>query len=116
MANIGGQFELTAKQKAGNIEGWEAFHFTRVDPEILRIKGGVPRINRRGKKTWNGCETATVFVHRSEVEKVGVQYVTDTGNCWDCLGEGRERIGWSAATGPRYKPCEACEGTGKAKV
>lgn len=109
--------DAVAIRKSG-IEGWEPYKWERVGDDSI-VTGGIPHIlktgPRKGKKTWRGKGTSVV-VTQGEVEAQAARYVTETGNCPKCYGKGEVFYSWNHIEGSKYRPCKACDATGKAST
>lgn len=109
---LGSHYDTIAKQRAGNIEGWEPFYLELITGGLI-IKGGVPTLVTRGptkgEKRWNTKEAQTVMVSNDDADREYVRYEAETGNCGGCFGDGKSVFN-------ELKPCKKCNGTGKAKA
>lgn len=106
--------DAVAKRKM-DIPGWEPYAWERIGTDGMLVTGGIPRLlkngPRKGEKTWSGNGDRVVVV-RAEIDQEMERYEQETGKCRDCMGEGKRPVGWSEETGPRFKQCERCTGTG----
>lgn len=99
--------EIVAKTKTGNIEGWEAFSWKMHDDKTCEVTGGVPTFSKTGKKSWKG-DTYKAYVVQVEIEMARKKYESETGNCAECLGEGRHCVSYSSGGGRGYESCSKC--------
>lgn len=104
--------------KAGQIEGWEPCIFQRVGPDATLMRGGIPRLLKKGKR--KGCKTwdeigDPVVVTDAETQLLETQYERETGKCSTCDGEGKCLASWSVEHGTTYATCRKCKGSGKAE-
>lgn len=108
--------EAVAKKKM-NIPGWEPYAWELIGTDGMLVTGGIPRLlksgPRKGEKTWDGKGSQVVVV-KAEIDQEVLRYELETGKCAECMGEGKRPAGWSEETGPRFKPCEKCAGSGVA--
>jgi len=83
------------------------------------LKGGIPRIlkrgPRKGQKTWDR-PLQTVVVTTTERDTELARYEKETNNCCNCCGTGERLRKFSVETGKIMRPCQRCDGTGKAPV
>ena len=104
-----------AKRKM-NIEGWEPYSWESVGPDGTLVKGGIPRIlkrgQRKGQKTWDG-KGDKVMVVGVEVSAEIARYEKETGNCPSCLGKKETLKSWNHIPGETLMECVLCKGTGK---
>ena len=108
--------DAVAKRKM-NIEGWEPYSWESVGPDGTLVKGGIPRVlkrgPRKGKNTWDGPGDK-VMVVSSEIDAETARYEKETGNCSWCLGKKQTVKSWNHITGETLMDCVLCKGTGKA--
>lgn len=95
----------------GNIEGWEPFCWEVITDNYL-VEGGIPTVVR-GRKKW-GRDTRRVIVTKDQVIAERQRYEAETGNCGECMGTKQTLKSCGVTTGPIYRPCRECNGTGKA--
>lgn len=113
MSNIEHLYTL-ARRKLRVGPDWQACRMEWVGDAML-IEGGVPNPpGPRGgtAKRWKGVETCKTVVTAAEGNAEEARYETETGKCGQCLGEKRERNGWSRDTGTMWVTCRRCKGTG----
>jgi hypothetical protein len=106
--------EAVAKRKM-DTPGWEPYAWEAIGTDGTMVTGSIPRLlksgPRKGEKTWDGKGDKVVVV-KSEILAEMARYEKETGKCCQCMGQGKVAAGWSSATGPRYRPCLICKGTG----
>jgi hypothetical protein len=116
---------MISRRKLDETPDWESFAWTRIGdmdgkkmPMDFLVKGGVPRLlksgPRKGEKTWRDAKTRECLVTEVEINAEMARYETETGNCSDCGGSGKEWAGWSADGGTKYRACNKCDGSGRA--
>ena len=108
-------------RKVGNIPGFEFFAWVCVDDEIVKLTGGVPhgaisRGPRKGRPR-SYLNHRTVYVTEAEKNSERARYELETGNCGECLGEGKvvQRIDFVAGV-TDYQECRVCSGSGKREL
>lgn len=118
-----------AKEKYGLPPTWEAFRyecFPPGGPKVLYVQltGNVPPPPfksglRKGRTAWakRDKKTDTVAILPDDEHQAWLAaWEAKTGLCRVCQGSGLESAGWSQETGPRYRACVRCGGTGKADL
>lgn len=119
--------EMQAREKAGMPPDWEACEWKcmppgEVQPIYFAVKGAIAPVitrgPRKGQRNWARKIKSTVrsvAITPVDHEKWVAEWVTRTGKCPKCLGEGQVFARWNEAEGTTYKPCAECGATGKAK-
>ena len=118
--NTWGMCELTARDKAGLGVEWETYMVEVMPPYrapyVYHVGLGIPRLLTRGpnkgRKRWDGPREE-LWLSGAEVEARAEQYERETGNCRECMGDGKTLARWSATEGTTYRECSRCKGTGK---
>lgn len=116
-----------AKELLGMPPEWDAYEFEAIgrtadqrEAKLIRVVGAVAPPKTRGKykglTNWYKRDLATektAYFTPTEHEEWTRQWEQKTGKCSECMGRGEKIVGWSAASGKRYKPCDKCGATGK---
>ncbi|WP_411975956.1 hypothetical protein [Sulfitobacter faviae] len=121
-------FDLMLIQSQGSVpDGWGIYSWEVVNlhtpHEAIHLTGGVGRPIKKGKRkgrtTWRDMDPSTKMVFtftRQQMAAFRKAWEAETGECSNCHGNGTECYGWSATEGERFRPCKACNATGKAPV
>ena len=117
-----------ARELLGMPPEWDAYRFeaiglTSTQPtKVFCVEGAVAPLKTRGKykgnPNWAKRDRATVrtaYFTPDEHDTWKSGWELKTGKCAECTGSGQRNVGWSAADGAKFKPCEKCNATGKAK-
>lgn len=88
-------------------------------PGYFEIRGGVPvgkitRGKNKGRNKWPK-NLDVIWLKFTDIDETRKLWEQETGNCSKCYGEGKTIESSSVVTGKTYKPCVACEGSGKAR-
>jgi len=107
---------IVARRKLGAPDEWEWCRAAWKDDGV-HLEGGVPDGYwksgfRRGLKKWSG-ELDKCIVSSMELKAEREAYVKSTGNCCECMGDGKVEIGYNEAEGQTFRPCAECKGTGR---
>ena len=107
--------DAIAKRKI-NITGWEPYAWERIGTDAIKVTGGIPRPlksgPRKGQKTWDGPSQVAVVV-QAEVDDEIARYEEETGQCSECLGDGKVMHSYNCVKDEKtYRPCGRCTGTG----
>jgi hypothetical protein len=108
---------IIARKKLHLEEPWKSCGWKRLDPDGLLVRIAqektISRGPRKGKIAWHG-EVKEVFVSYAETTVAELEWEAQTGKCHNCGGDGQENCGWHHETGPRYRTCQRCTGSGVA--
>lgn len=101
------------------IPGWTAYIWQAREGGSI-VTGCVPagtytRGARQGLPRFSHpAATARTQVVVSDFDlQQAAQVYEQSGNCWDCKGEGKVVKGWGVTEGIVHETCERCSGTGK---
>ncbi len=109
-------WESVARRKLNAPPEWEWY---AVDGRTYRdsgdtiVTGGVPNKGVSGSKKWKGVKGQKAVVSETEIRDARAEYERVTGKCVGCCGCGEELAGSSSVTGPRYRTCSKCKGSGR---
>ena len=112
--------EIVGRQKLKVGAGFKFYHFKCIDPDTVQLVGcevtkEYTRGPRKGTPVYDGTPR-TCFVVDAEMNAARERYRIETGNCDQCLGEGKTIAGFGVNRPTTYRECRACNGTGKAQV
>jgi hypothetical protein len=101
-------------EKLGVTNGGRDFTHIAVHGAVYDVK--IKRGPRKGQPNYRkpspGTE-ASVMLLRQELDDWLRQWELETGHCHNCAGTGYAWSGWTAGIGTRYRPCRACDASGK---
>ena len=110
--------QLTAERVHKVPKGWK---WCKVDShnkpdDFIEMQGAVTVGEyksgpRKGRPKWPK-ELQTIWMRRSEIDRVAIEWEIEEGKCQKCYGAGQESVGWSKAEGTRYRKCQRCNGSG----
>jgi hypothetical protein len=117
-----------ARELLGMPPEWNAYKYEAIghtadqkECKLIRVDGAVAPLKTRGKYKghphWDKLDKETektAFFTPSEHDEWLRQWEQKTGKCARCVGRGEKMVGWSAANGVSYKPCDKCGATGNA--
>ncbi|MCM2310305.1 MAG: hypothetical protein NDI84_02780 [Steroidobacteraceae bacterium] len=117
-----------AREILGMPPEWGGYQFEAIgrssvstQAKLLRVKGAVAPLTTKGKNkgrpNWRKADKATereAFFTPAEHDEWCRQWEIRTGNCSQCMGKGEVFARWHVTEGTTYKPCKACDATGKA--
>ena len=97
---------------------WQCMPHGAKEVIYYELAGGVPQAKfksgpRKGRWNYSTCiDRMTLRVTAPELLQHEHEYIEATGNCSECMGEGKTlaSIGISGTT---YRECKRCSGTGK---
>ena len=96
-------------------DGWDISRFEAIGPDAALYTFSGYRILTRGphagKRKYMG-PSRTAVVTDAEIAAARAAFEAATGKCCNCAGDGREYIGWSAQSGPKFRTCNRCSGSG----
>lgn len=113
-----------AREKLGMPPEWHAFKFEKIGnyPNYLcsAVTGAVvttmfqsgPRKDRPNWKTRDKGTERTAYLTPDEHDAWKAAWEARTGKCSRCEGKGQLPQSWSREEGAKYRPCEACGGSG----
>lgn len=90
--------------------GWTPFRYDRAGDDAI-LTGAVEARYKNGKPKWPKPHSQIV-VTLAEIADAEKRYEADNERCCSCFGRGQRWVGWSAAEGHRYGPCDRCHGSG----
>jgi len=112
-------YEAVAKRKLNAPAEWEWYALdgrTYQATGDTIVEGGVRARDARNRKTWKGVVGQKCVVTQAEVEAMRAEFEQTTGKCVECAGCGETLAGSSVETGPRYRTCRKCGGSGRASL
>ncbi len=110
--------EVIAASKLGNPAGFEFYRWEVVGPDAVMLTGCVcsgaiyTNGKRKGRKKYDGTPM-TAVVTDAEEAAAKTRYQAQSGNCPECMGDGKEFAAWHFERGTTWRDCRACKGTGK---
>lgn len=120
--------EECAREKVGMKEDWITYSFRCLPEhpqktELVEVVGAVVPMKTTGKEAgkpnWDKKDKTTIrtaYITLKEHADFVENWQIKTGLCSKCKGSAQEFWGWSADTGPKYRPCSKCGATGKSNI
>jgi hypothetical protein len=115
-------FNLYLLAKHGLPADWHWWEVTceesKVPEGFYRFRGDVSRINRKGRRVWDGKrnDALTIFVEVADCEQWCVERARSLNQCVKCHGIGHENVGVSCRepgnTRYTFRECRKCGGSG----
>lgn len=124
MDNIKSNFDLLefiALKKFASSEALSAFKIAYDDCDNVIVSLSKYRVLKTGKnkgnKKWDKKPIYTIVVTDMEVKECIEEYISVTGNCSRCFGDGKviKRVVLKPEYIKEYSECRRCSGTGKAE-
>ena len=113
--------ELAKQLLPGLPDGWAWYRSECVAPSSFLIHGAVTpsKISGKNKGRPNHAKRdpkteRTLVVSSAQLRAFERQWELSTGKCWRCSGHGTEWARSSVDRGTAYRPCKACNATGRA--
>jgi hypothetical protein len=103
-----------ARRKLEKNENWYAFRVEVIDTGY-EVEGGPSVVDDAGRRHWAKTPRDETTVTKAEVEAQQIRYEKEKGKCSKCNGDGKVATSWHHLEGNTFKPCPACDGTGKVK-
>jgi hypothetical protein len=109
--------ERIALRKIGNVPNFHWFAWEMIGDDATLMTGCVvtrtySKGPRKGCPVYDG-ERVKVVVSDSEIATERARYEQETGNCGECLGQGKVIAGWHHERGISYRECHLCHSGGK---
>ena len=105
---------------------WSGYEFEAIgrtasqETKLMRVKGAIAppltKGKRKGQPNWSKADKTTereAYFTPAEHDEWCRQWEIRTGLCAQCTGKGEVFARWSTTDGTTYKPCKACDATGK---
>lgn len=115
-----------AREKFGLPADWHCYQIKSMDSVLIpstsltgRVAPSIQRGANKGQPNWKKGDKrteATVTLTDDEHSKWLLEWEKVNGSCHLCQGSGKRCVGWSKASGKRYKTCNRCGGDGSPVV
>lgn len=111
-----GHREAVALRKLGEPAGFQFYQLEFIGTDAVKLTGCIvtrtySRGPRKGKPVFDG-ERLVAVVTAGEEEIERARFEAETGQCGECMGEGKTLKAWRQETGAEWRPCRSCGGTG----
>lgn len=105
--------ESVAFRKIDSPEGYTMFSWEILFDESVLYRFAFETTKEgQDQRTWDESRERAVCVTKQEIVAEYHAYEKRTGNCGNCMGEGKVFASWSASDGTKYKTCDKCGGSG----
>jgi hypothetical protein len=109
--------ENVASRKVNAPEDFEWFSWECLDDGGVLMEGstssGLHESGpRKGRPKFDGPRKKTVVTEEEHTAE-RLRYEAETGNCFQCGGDGQMSWGWDNIKGSIWRPCDRCAATGK---